>query len=61
MLEKIIPHLCIIFSLVILTFLVLQQYNPSMFGKPFFQGMLLLQCVATFVAAAFLIAYRRKS
>ena len=61
MLEKTIPHVCIIFSLVILTFLVLQQYNPSMFGKPFFQGMLLLHCVATIVASAFLIVYKRKS
>lgn len=60
MIKKLIPHICIILSLVILTFLVLDQFNPSLFGKPFFQVMLLIYVISTIIAAAFLIASNRR-
>ena len=60
MMKKLIPHVCIILSLVTLTFLVLQQFNPTLFGKTFFQVILLIYGVATIIASAFLIAYNRK-
>lgn len=61
MIKKLIPHICIILSLATLTFLVLEQYNPSIFGKSFFQVLLLVYCVATILASAFLIACNRRS
>lgn len=60
MIKKLIPHICIILSLVTLTFLVLDQFNPSLFGKLFFKVMLLVYAISTIIAAAFLIAYNRR-
>ena len=60
MLRKLIPHVCIILSLVMLTFLVLDQFNPTFFGKSFFHIMLLIYGIATIIASAFLIAYNRR-
>ena len=61
MLKKLIPHVCFILSLVVLTFLVLVQYNPSILGKGFFQILLLIYSLATILASAFLIADNRRS
>lgn len=61
MIKKMIPHVCIILSLVTLTFLVLDQFNPSILGKSFFQIVLLIYGVATIIASAFLIAYNRRA
>ena len=60
MIKKLIPHICIILSLVTLTFLVLEQFNPSLFGKLFFQVILLVYAISTIIAAAFLIACNRR-
>ena len=61
MIKKIIPHVCIILSLVTLTFLVLDQFNPSLFGKLFFKVMLLTYAISTLIASAFLITYNRRN
>ena len=60
MIKKLIPHICIILSLVTLTFLVLDQFNPSLFGKLFFKVMLLAYVISTLIASAFLITYNRR-
>jgi hypothetical protein len=60
MIRKLTPHICIILSLVTLTFLVLNQYNPSILGKSFFQVLLLIYSVATIITSAFLIADNRR-
>lgn len=60
LIKRIVPHICIIFSLVALTFLVLEQFNPLL-GRPFFQVILLIFCIAAIATSAFLIAANKKS
>lgn len=60
MIKKAMPHICIILSLVTLTFLVLDQFNPSLFGRPFFHVVLLLNILAAFIVSALLIAADRR-
>ena len=59
MFKRLIPHLCIIFSLATLTFLVLAQFNP-IWGKTFIQVVVGLTCIASITAAAYLIADNRR-
>ncbi len=59
MIKKLIPHICIIFSLATLTFLVLAQFNP-IWGKSFVQIVVAATCIASVTAAAFLIADNRR-
>ena len=59
MIMKLIPHICIIFSLAALTFLVLAQFNP-IWSKPFVQAVVAVACIASIIAAAFLIADNRR-
>lgn len=59
MIKKLIPHMCIVFSLATLTFLVLAQFNP-IWSKPFVQVVVAVTCVASIAAAAFMIADNRK-
>ena len=61
MIKKAMPHICIILSLVTLTFLVLDQFNPSLFGRPFFHVALLLNVLAAIIVAALLIAADRRA
>lgn len=44
--RRLLSHICVILSLVTLTFLVLNQFNPSIFGKVFFHIELLVYAVA---------------
>jgi hypothetical protein len=59
LIKKLIPHVCIILALVALTFLVLEQFNPLL-GRPFFQVILLLFCIAAITTSAFLIVANSK-
>lgn len=59
MIKKLIPHICIIFSLVTLTFIILAQYNPIM-SNSFVQVVIAITSVAAIITAAFLIASNRK-
>ncbi len=59
MIKRLIPHLCIIFSLATLTFLVLAQFNP-IWSKTFIQVVVAATCITSITAAAFLIADHRK-
>ena len=44
--RKLLAHICLILSLVTLTLLVMNQFNPSVFGKAFFRVELLLYIIA---------------
>lgn len=59
MLKKLLPHICIILSLVTLTFLILDQFNPTFFGKSFFHVELLLFCLCA-LTQSLLIVFRKK-
>ncbi|MDW7659423.1 MAG: hypothetical protein SCM11_19825 [Bacillota bacterium] len=63
MVKRLIPHLCIILSLLMLTFVILDNYNPGMdfVGNSFFKLLLVVFCLAALAAAGLLIAYDRKS
>ncbi len=63
MLRKLIPHICIIISLMMLTFFVVDIYNPGMnfLGNDIFKVLLVVFCVASIVSAAFLIRYNRRA
>ncbi len=44
--RNLLAHICVILSLVTLTLLVMNQFNPSVFGKAFFRVELLLYVIA---------------
>jgi len=60
LLKKLLPHICIILSLVTLTFLVLDQFNPTFFGKAFFHVELLIYGVFVLILSATVVARNRK-
>ena len=43
--KRLFSHICVILSLVTLTLLVLNQFNPSIFGKAFFRVELLVYVI----------------
>ena len=60
--RKIISHICVILSLVTLTLLVLNQFNPSVFGKAFFRAELLVYVIAVlFLSLNILVRGNRKN
>lgn len=63
MVRKLIPHICIILSVMLITFLIADNYNPGMnfVGNQFFKTLLALDCIAAIVNAGFLIAGNRKA
>jgi hypothetical protein len=63
MLKKLIPHICIVLSLMMLTFYVVDEFNPGMnfVGNDIFKVLLVIYGIATIVASAFLIAYNKKA
>ena len=62
MFRKLLPHLCLILSLMMLTFFVLDIFNPGMnfVGNDIFKVLLLIYGVATALMSAALIAYYHK-
>jgi hypothetical protein len=60
MLKKLIPHICIILALFIITYVILNEFNPSFFSKGFFKVTVIIFSVASIVSSAFLIARHRK-
>ena len=61
MIKKLIPHVCIILSLFIITYVILNEFNPVFFSKDFFKVTLIVFSGAAIVAAGYLIAYNRRS
>ncbi len=60
MLKKLLPHICFILSLVTLTFLILDQFNPTFFGKPFFHVELLIFCISVLILSLTIILRKKK-
>lgn len=60
--KRVLSHICVILSLVTLTFLVLNQFNPSIFGKVFFHIELLIYVIAVLLLSiAVIMRGTRKS
>lgn len=55
MLKKLIPHVCITLSLFLITYVILNEFNPSFFSRDFFKVTLLVFCGAAMVASGYLI------
>lgn len=60
MIKKLIPHICIILSVFIITYVILNEFNPSFFSRDFFKVTLLVFSVAAIIASGFLIAHNRR-
>ena len=58
--KRVLSHICVILSLVTLTFLVLDQFNPTFFGKPFFHVTLLIYCLCVLSFSAISVARSRR-
>lgn len=63
MIKRLVPHICIILALMMLTFFVVDIYNPGMnfLGNDIFKVLLVIFSVASVIASGFLIRYNRKS
>lgn len=61
MIKKLIPHICIILALFIITYVVLNEFNPSFFSRGFFKVTLIIYCVVTMVASGLMISHNRRS
>ncbi len=62
MLKKLLPHICLILSLMMLTFFVVDIFNPGMnfVGNDIFKALLLIYGVATAVLSGLLIVYHHR-
>ncbi len=62
MLKKIVPHLCIILSVMILVLSIIDRINHAMnfICNDLFKILLLIFCVAAIVTSVFLIAENRR-
>lgn len=60
MLKRLIPHICIILALFTVTYVILNEFNPSFFSRDFFKVTLLVFSAAAVVASGFLIAQNRR-
>lgn len=63
MIKKILPYLCILLSLVILVFFVLDQFvaDLNFIGGTAFRILLIVFGVATIASSVFLVLYNRKA
>ncbi len=63
MIRKLIPHICIILSVMLITFYIVDKFNPGMnfVGNSFFKTLLVLDGITAIVTAGFLIASNRKA
>ncbi len=59
MLKKLIPHICIILALFMITYVILNEFNP-LFDRDFFKWALVIFSVAAIIASGFLIVYTRR-
>jgi len=62
MLRKILPHICIILSLMMLTFFVIEQVNRAMgfMDNDLFRGLFVVYCLAVIVTAGIMVADNRR-
>jgi hypothetical protein len=63
MLRRIVPHICIVLSLIMLTLVILDKFNPGMnfVGNIFFKFALVVLCIVTMIAAGILIAQNHRT
>ena len=62
MIRKLIPHICIILSVMLITFYIVDKFNPGMnfVGNSFFKTLLVLDGIASIITAGFLIVRNSK-
>jgi len=62
MIRRLIPHICIILSVMLLTFFIVDMFNPGMnfVGNNFFKTLLVMDIVVATITAGFLISANRK-
>jgi len=62
MLRKILPHICIIISLMMLTLYVIDRINSAMnfIDNDYFKFLLLIYCLAVIPTSIYLIADNRR-
>jgi len=60
MLKKLIPHICIILALFLITYVILNEFNPSFFSRDFFKWVLVIFSLASITASGVIIAYNRR-
>jgi len=59
MIRRLIPHICITLALFLITYVILNQYNPSFFSRTFFKWTLVVFSLAAILNSGFLIAHNR--
>lgn len=59
--RKLIPHVCIILSLFTITYVILNEFNPSFFSKGFFKVTLIVYSIAVIICSAILYALNRRA
>lgn len=62
LIKKIVPHLCISLSLMILTLYILDIFNPGMdlVGNDIFKAIMAVFCILTLITSFFLVMQNRK-
>jgi len=62
MIRRLMPHICIILSVMLLTFFIVDMFNPGMnfVGNNFFKTLLVMGAAAATITAGFLIMANRK-
>lgn len=60
MIRKLIPHVCIILSLFVITYVILNAFNPVFFSKSFFKVTLIVYALATLLMSGILVALNRR-
>lgn len=62
MLKKILPHLCIVISFMMLTFFVIDQFNSAMafINNDYTKWLLAVFCVLVIATSIYLIADNRR-
>ena len=61
MIRKLIPHVCIILALFTITYVILNEFNPSFFSKGFFKVTLIVFSLASALCSAIMIALNRRA
>lgn len=58
--KRLIPHICIVLALVMLTLFILVQFNPGIGASSFYTIFMYIFCVVALITSGVLIAANRK-
>lgn len=61
MMKRLIPHICIVLALVVLTLFILVQFNPGIADSSFYIVCMYAFCAAALVTSGVLIASNRRN